>query len=268
MGRRTSFVEKQIAERLGEEGVNKQGCKMKIVEYIDAVNIVVEFQDEYRGRVHTQYTNFKRGNVKNPYYPVVCGVGMTGNKYPTWNDGKHVKEYDAWQNILLRSYDKKVKEKYPTYKDVTCCEDWLLYDNFYEWLHCQENFDKWYNNEGWHIDKDILIKGNKVYSPSTCCLVPYNVNKLFVKHDLHRGVLPIGVVKCNNRDGFIARCMNPITGERDYLGYYGTPKLAFCAYKNHKEKLVKQVAKMEYSKGNITKSCYDAMMGYEVEITD
>lgn len=258
----------KIKNRLGEENFNHQGCLMKIVQYIDAVNIVVEFQDEHKAKVHTQYSNFKRKNVKNPYFLVVCGVGMTGNKYPTWKDGKHTKEYDAWQNVLLRSYDEKVKEKYPTYKDVTCCEEWLLYDNFYEWLHEQENYDKWHDNDGWHLDKDILIKGNKMYSPNYCCLVPYNVNKLFVKHELHRGDLPIGVTRCNNRDGFVARCMNPITGERDYIGYYETPKQAFLAYKLYKEKLIKKIAKMEHSKCNITKRCYEAMMNYQVEITD
>ena len=268
MGRRVRVIERQIAERLGEQRVNKQGCTMKIAEYIDAVNIIVEFQDKYKGKVHTRYNNFKRGNVKNPYYPSVCGVGITGSKYPTWKDGKHTKEYDAWQNILLRSYDEKVKEKYPTYKNVTCCREWLLYENFYEWLHKQENFDKWYANENWHLDKDILIKKNKVYSPDTCCLVPYNVNKLFIVHELHRGELPVGVTKCSNRDGFVIRCMNPITGKRDYLGYCLSLNESFNIYKSYKENIIKQVAQEEYSKGNITKQCYEAMIGYKVEITD
>lgn len=258
----------QKEQRLGEERLNKQGCTMKIVEYIDAVNIVVEFQDEYNGRVHTQYSNFKRGNVKNPYCPSVCGVGITGNRYPTWQDGEHTKEYDAWQNMLLRSYDKKVKRKYPTYENVTCCEEWLLFENFYEWLHLQENFDEWYKNNGWHLDKDILVKGNKIYSPDTCCLVPYNVNKLFIKHELHRGNLPIGITKDRKGYGFVVRCMNPLTGNRDYLGYSTDAKDAFKLYKSYKEKLIKQVAKCEYNKGNITKACYEAMMKYEVEITD
>ena len=243
---------------------------MKIVEYNRVDDILVEFQDEYKARVHTQYTNFKRRNVKNPYYPSVYGVGITGDKYSTWiiGEDKHTKEYDAWQNMLARCFDEKIKEKYPTYKNVTCCKEWLLYDNFYEWMHRQLNFDKWYANDKWHVDKDILIKGNKVYSPDTCCLIPQNVNKLFLKHDLFRGGLPIGVTKCSNREGFIARCMNPITNQRDYIGYYGTPERAFFAYKLYKEDLIKQVAQIEFNKENITKSCYDAMMKYEVEITD
>ena len=270
MGRRIKLIERQVEERLGEEKLNYQGCLMKIAVYSEATDIIVEFQDGYKARVHTQYTNFKRGNVKNPYYPSVYGVGITGNKYPTWIIGtdKHTKEYDAWQNMLARCFDEKIKEKYPTYKNATCCEEWLLYENFYEWLHAQENFDKWYENDKWHVDKDILVKENKVYSYDTCVLVPYNVNKLFVKHELHRGDLPIGVTKCNNRDGFIARCMNPITNKRDYIGYYDTPQKAFFAYKSYKENSIKEVAQLEFHKENITEDCYNAMMNYVVEITD
>lgn len=257
-----------MKNRIGEEKLNNQGCLTKIVAYNKAVDIVVEFQDEYGAKVHTQYSNFIRGNVRNPYYPSVYGVGITGNKYLTWINGKHTKEYDAWQNILIRCFDEKIKEKYPTYKDVTCCEEWLLFDNFYEWMHKQHNFDKWFNNDKWHVDKDILIKSNKIYSPETCCLVPQNVNKLFLKHDTARGSLPIGVTLCSDGHGFVARCMNPITDKRDYLGYYDSQEKAFLAYKIYKENLIKEVAKIEYEKGNITKQCCDAMMRYEVEITD
>lgn len=270
MGRRASLIEKQIKERIGIEKLNKQGCLMKIVEYVSATDMVVEFQDEYKARVHTQWSNFIRKNVKNPYYPSVYNVAITGNKYPTWVSGKneHTKEYQIWMNMLIRCYDKKIKERYPTYQDVTCCEEWLFFENFYEWLHSQENFDRWYENDGWHLDKDILIKGNKIYSPNTCCLVPYNVNKLFLKNDADRGDLPVGVNRDTKGYGYIARCMNPFTGERDYLGYRTSVLSAFQLYKSYKEDLIKKVAKLEYSKGNITKQCYDAMMCYEVEITD
>lgn len=270
MGRRIKLIERQVGERLGEERLSNQGCLMKIIEYNDAVDIIVEFQDEHKAKVHTQYTNFKRGNVKNPYYPSVYGVGITGNKYPTWIIGtdKHTKEYEIWMNMLIRCFDNKIKEKYPTYKDVSCCDEWLYYDNFYEWLHSQENFDKWYSNEKWHLDKDILIKGNKIYSSETCCLVPENVNKLFLKDDASRGSLPIGVTKDSKGYGFVIRCMNPLTGNRDYLGYHTNMEKAFQLYKQHKENLIKQVAQIEYDKSNITKKCYQAMMDYEVEITD
>lgn len=247
--------------RKGETNINHQGCVMKIIKYNKANDIVVEFQDDYKGVVHTQYSNFQRGNVRNPFYPFAYGVGITGDKYST-----RIKEYQIWINMMARCFDDKLKEKYPTYKYATCCEEWLYYPNFYEWLHSQPNFNKWYNGRRWNLDKDILVKGNKVYSPETTCLVPQNVNTLFVKKDKNRGNLPIGVSKCNN--GFKARCQNPITKQRDDLGDYSIPYYAFLAYKRHKEDLIKQVAQIEYDAGNITEECYDAMMNYEVEITD
>ena len=253
-------------QRLKKEMQNYQGCMMRIHTYNSALDIIVEFNDEHAGKVHTSYNHFLSGSVKNPYFPEVYGVGIVGEKYPVSINNNIVKEYKTWRDMLRRCFDSKYKEKYTTYKDVTCCQEWLLYENFYEWLHNQENFEKWYDNKRWCLDKDILIKGNKVYSPETCCLVPENVNTLFVKNDIRRGNLPIGV--CIFEDKFMAQCRNPFTDEYEYLGCYSTPMFAFEKYKHRKENIIKQVAESEYFKGNIIKECYEAMMNYEVEIDD
>lgn len=255
------------AERLNEENLNNQGCLMKIVEYTNAHDIIVEFQDKYRARIHTEYKHFASGSVKNPYFRSVFGVGMIGEKYPMSINGKMTKEHFTWRGIISRCYDNKRKEKSPTYENVVCCEEWLNFDNFYEWLHSQSNFDKWYEGKKWAIDKDILIKGNKVYSPNTCCLVPENVNLLFTKRDRFRGNFPIGVRE--NGNGFQAQWNNQLTNKRECSSNYSTPENAFYfGYKPHKEALIKQVAEIEYNNGNITKQCYDSMMNYKVEITD
>lgn len=251
--------------RYGETSINHQNCLMKIIEYYNANDIVVEFQDKYKGKVHTNYWSFLKGNVKNPYYPMVLGIGMIGNKYPSKINNKETKEYNLWKSMLYRCFDKKTKDKNPTYEDADCCEEWLLYENFYEWLHKQENFNNWGNNR-WNIDKDIFIKGNKFYSPKTCFLVPCNVNSLFINKSNYRGDLPIGVKRSGN--SFIARCSNPITNNREYLGSYSTPYYGFLAYKEYKENLIKEIAQLEYDKGNISTKCYEAMLNYKVEITD
>lgn len=255
----------KINGRLGEMNVNHQGCLMKIIRYNRADDIIVEFQDKYKGRVHTQYKSFVKGNVKNPYYPMVLGVGMIGSKYPSKINNKETKEYNLWKSMLYRCFDKKTKNKNPTYENVNCCNEWLLFENFYEWLHEQENFGNWKNNR-WNVDKDIFIKGNKFYSPETCFLVPCNVNSLFINKSNYRGNLPIGVKRSGN--SFLSRCSNPLTGNREYLGSYSTSFYAFQAYKKYKENLIKQIARIEYDRGNITENCYNAMMGYEVEIDD
>ena len=252
--------------RIGEERLNNQGCLMKVVQYNANKDIIIEFQDEYKARVHTQYGLFLRGKVRNPYYPDLFGIGMTGNKNPIKSEVKIIKEYSSWRCMIERCFSNKFKEKHPTYLNATCCKEWLLYVIFYVWLHSQPNFDKWLNGSQWNIDKDILIKGNKIYSPETCCLVPDNVNKLFTKCDKVRGKYPIGVHRV--RDKFAAYCQNPLINKRVHLGYHATSIKGFQAYKKYKEKLIKQVAQIEYQNGNITKKCYNAMLKYEVEITD
>jgi hypothetical protein len=254
-------------ERLNEININKQNCTMKIIQYNSKRDRLVEFQDEYKGVVHTNYYNFKVGQVKNPYYPSVCnGMGIVGNKYPICVNKKNIKEYQAWSDMLKRVF----KSKYPTYKDVICCKEWLLYENFYEWIHSQENFDKWYNGSNWALDKDILIKGNKVYSPETCCLVPHEINTLFVKSEKTRGDYPIGVSKRDDRSGYSARIIYGRKDKKEKFSSYQYPTIeeAFCAYKESKEKYIKEVAKESYEKGDITKQCYDAMINYQIEITD
>lgn len=239
---------------------------MKIVEYNNSSDIVVEFQDEYKYRVNNTYSNFKKGCIKNPYHPTLYGVGIIGTKYPVSNNCKNTKEYDMWHSMLQRCFDLTYKENRPAYKPVTCCHEWLLFEDYYEWLHSQENFEQWYKGKRWAVDKDILNKGNKIYSPDNCCLIPQNVNCLFLKRESERGRYPIGVHYTN--DGFVARCRNPFLDKAVELGCYSTPEKAFEVYKKYKEDIIKQVAEDEYLKGNITKQCHDAMMKYEVEITD
>lgn len=255
-------------DRIGEVIITKQGCLAKVIEYNNYSDILVEFQDEYKYKVRVSYKEFKNGNIKNWYYPSVYGVGIVGEKYKDYitSNKRKLLEYKMWSSMLSRCFDKKYKEKEPAYEDVTCCEKWLCFENFYEWLHKQENFDKCLYNEDYAIDKDILFKGNKIYSPETCCLVPRIVNSLFIKRARDRGELPIGVTK--HKDKYRARCDNPLLSIREHIGLFETPELAFGAYKKYKEHIIKQVAQIEYLNNNITKECYNAMMNYEVEITD
>ena len=252
---------------LCEEKYNNQGCLMKIVEDNGSSDIVVEFQDKHKAKVKTIYGNFKLGSVRNPYAPTVWGVGMTGNKYPTKINGRNTKEYDTWASMLQRCFNTHLKDKQPAYENVACCDEWLYFEKFYEWLHNQSNFDKWHEGKRWALDKDILHKGNKVYSPENCCLIPQNVNCLFLKREAERGKYPIGVRYKD--DGFLAVCRNPFLDKAVEIGNYSTSENAFYfGYKSYKENIIKQVAQIEYDNGNITEECYQAMINYEVEIDD
>lgn len=259
-------------KRLGLEKLNNQSSLMRIMEYNNARSLVVEFQDKYKYKVHAQWNNFVFGNIQNPYAPLVYNIGIKGTKYPISKNKKLVKEYSLWVGMLERCFCKEYKEKFPVYQDVTCCEEWLLYENFYEWLHNQSNFEQWLNG-GYALDKDILNKGNRIYSPDTCCLVPVQINALFTKSDKARGNLPIGVTYNNRMEKYCARVciLKNKNGKkiRRTVGYYPTPEDAFyLGYKPYKEKHIQRIAQEEFDKGNITKRCYDAMMNYKVEITD
>ncbi len=253
-------------ERIGLEKVNNQGYLMRIVEYTNCHHIKVEFLHPAKSIVSSGYDKFERGEIKNPYAPTVYGMGYTGVSCPTSEEHRQLKEYKTWQAVLQRCFDFKYKKRQPTYEEVTVCEDWLNYENFYKWLHSQDNFEQWKNNQDWHIDKDILNKHNKLYAPDKCTLVPKDVNVLFTKRDNYRGNYPIGVAYSKSNNGYTAMCSTK--NGRARLGIYSTPEDAFYVYKQFKENLIKKIAKESYTKGEITQCCYEAMMNYEVEITD
>ena len=237
---------------------------MKIVEYKNALDIVVEFQDEYKAKIHTQYGNFKKGQVKNPYYPYVFNVGYIGQGKYTHKTHKEI--YQKWHQMIKRCYDPHYLNRKPTYRDVFVCDEWLCFQNFAKWY--EDNYYKC-NNEIMELDKDILVKHNKIYSPETCIYVPQTINKLFVKSDKTRGDSVIGTSLRKNGK-YQVRCslINPETGKskNEYLGLYDTQEKAFEIYKYYKEKNIKEVS--DYYKEQIPDKLYNALYNYKVEITD
>ena len=246
-------------ERLGQCNYNRQNSLMKIIAYNKADDIVVEFQDDFKFKTHTRYSHFKSGNVINPYVIEVYGVGYRGETSANIN-GKKKKSYDVWQSMLQRCYDKDHYQKVQkTYKDKSVCDEWLCFHTFEKWF--DENYYE-VPNEKMALDKDIIKKGNKVYSPEYCCFVPQRINNLFTKCDALRGNLPIGVQKRWNR--YIAQFR--MCGQTYTSQSFDTPEQAFTHYKTMKEKYIKEVA-AQY-KDVIPQKLYEALMKYKVEITD
>ena len=122
-------------DRTGEEGYNKFGSKMIINTYKGARDIDVYFPEYDWVFEHTTYQKFKKGKIKCPYEPRVCGVGYIGEgKYKAKENGKHSDEYIIWHHMLTRCYDPKFHEKRPTY-DGCKVEDYLLnFQHMCEWL--------------------------------------------------------------------------------------------------------------------------------------
>lgn len=161
--------------------------------------------------------------------------------------------------MLQRCYSHKCHEKYPTYIACGVHDDWIYFCNFKNW------FDINYVKD-FCLDKDILVKGNKIYSPETCCFVPQEINTLLVKSNGSRGQHPLGVSYHSQRNKFQVRM--GISNIGKHLGFFNTANEAFKAYKTAKETHIKEVATEYYTKGKITERVYQALMKYEVEITD
>ena len=256
-------------ERIGEENYNTYGTLMRIVEYYNKENIIVEFQDEYRIKVSAKYINFKKGKIKNPYDKSIYNIGYIGvGEFEIYNGNKHTEVYKVWHDLIKRCYEPYFINKNLTYKDCIICEEWHCFQNFAEWYY--KNYYEC-NNETMELDKDILFKNNKIYSSKTCIFVPHRINSLFVKCNKVRGEYPIGV-SYSKRDNILTAQCNILDENRRrkniHLGEFSLnkPFQAFTAYKNFKENYIKQVAD-EY-KELIPIKLYEALYKYEVEIND
>lgn len=245
--------------RKGEEKISEDGYVMKIIDYQSAKNITVEFQDKFKYQFKTTYRNWNRGKYKNPYHSNIFGCCCKGNATTKINRKKK-KSYMVWYAMVQRCYDNKTQENKPTYVKCEVCQDWKCFEKFEIWFN--ENFYS-INEEEMCLDKDILKKGNKIYSPEFCVFVPQRINKLFTKRHLHRGPYPIGVDKEGNY--FKADCSDGY-GKKIYLGSYSSAHEAFVHYKKYKEQLIKDIAD-EY-KLFIPNVLYQAMYNYTVEETD
>jgi len=167
---------------------------------------------------------------------LVHGFGVNDADYmvqPVGPDGKRLRcpFYDTWKSMLQRVYDPKFHAKQPTYIGVTVCEEWHSFMAFRAWMMEQ-------NWEGKQLDKDILVPGNKVYSPETCAFVTREVNVLLTDRAAKRGNWPIGVCWKNNK--FYAQIME--NGKNRKLGYFHSPHEAHLAWRKEKVRIVRKAA--------------------------
>ena len=235
------------------------GC-FTITSYLDSYNIGIKFIDTgYEMFAHLG--RIKNGNVKDQYSPSVYSIGILGTKYPSAINGVKTKEYILWTHMLQRCYSDTSKKRNPTYIGCEVSENFKYYEYFYEWCNNQFGF----NNKDWQLDKDLLIKGNKVYSESTCVFIPSEINLLLVKCTASRGKHLIGVYWSKTANAFVAR-VNKNKGKSEHLGLFNTELEAFNAYKVAKESFVKEQA--NDWKGKIDKRAYEALPDYEAGIID
>ncbi len=130
---------------------------------------------------------------------LLAGVGINDANYLVKRRGHKVcPYYKTWHNMINRCYSQSYSKRFTAYLGCTVDESWHYFMTFKDWMETQD----W---EGQHLDKDLLIDGNKVYSPETCCFISRSINNFISSNKEPSDGLPIGVSR--RADGkFIASC--------------------------------------------------------------
>lgn len=255
-------------ERIGQRFLNKYNEWFTVLEYNNARDVLVKFDNGYSYKI--VWKQITSGTVHSPYAKTVYDIGYIGEgKYkPYIRKGEESVEYKFWNGLLRRCYDPYSLNRTHWYRECYVENE----------LHNFQSFCKWHNenyyevpNDRMELDKDILNKGNKIYSKDTMIYVPRRINTLFTKNNTNRGNLPIGCYRKENEIYVQCSILDEKGNKKHkYLGRFplDKPFQAFTCYKNFKENYIKQVADEYYFKGLIPKRLYDAMYKYEVEIND
>ena len=135
--------------------------------------------------------------------------------------------YKTWKSMIVRCYSKKYQESRPTYYGCSVCDEWLSFSNFRQWMVQQDWQDK-------VLDKDLLVKGNKIYSPDTCVFVDNTVNAFINENGKLRGAYMIGVSWNPQCKKFAACCNDPFSKKCEKLGLYQSELDAHLAWKSKK----------------------------------
>ena len=231
---------------------------VEIVEYINSSKVKIRFINT--NHIKEEYiSSVRSGCVRDDSIPTTCGFGFFDVEGASIGRNA-IREYRLWNAMINRCYNENLRHKNPTYKDCSVSEEWRYLSNFEEWCHQQIGF----NIEGFELDKDILVKGNKVYAPETCCFVPKEINSVLTNSRRGRGEYPIGVNYHKRVRKYVAKISK--NGEVIHLGYFSKPDEAFYAYKPVKEAYIKSLA--EKWKDQIDPRVYDALVKWEINIDD
>ena len=246
---------------VGKEFETNNYGKCTVIEYNSYKDVLVKFHNpEFLTKCRMNHLN--DGMIKNLLAPLVYGKGYLGV-------GRHLPSnrvvYRAWSRVLERAYSEKWLIAYPCYAGTKVSEEWHNFQNFAEWCEGQKFFNA-RDDKGkrYALDKDILVKGNKTYSPETCCFVPAELNSLLITANKVRDILPVGVSFYKKTGKF--KASGGFYGKAKHIGYYETPEEAFIAYKKAKESYIKEMANLW--EGRIEDKVYEALKEYSVDIYD
>ena len=203
----------------------------------------------------------------------VFGVGINDANYTVkiqesyYIEGKRKRRttfecpyYVKWKSMLMRCYSEGYLNKNPTYKDCLVCDEWLTFSNFKSWMETQD----W---EGKQLDKDLLFRGNRVYSPTTCLFVPKDVNYFMLTCKASRGDTPLGVTHCS-RTNHIVAYIRDFSGKELNLGVFSSYSSAHFAWLYHKISNCKQLLIKHSSSRDVVKGLTAVLYRLEENFTN
>lgn len=238
--------------KIGDKFTTDNGTCATVISYLNNKKITIQYDS---GAVQiVQGGSLKRGSIKDPLKPSLRGFGILGTEEFKSSDQSYV----TWSNMLRRVYFPKLGTEFEAYKDCSIDPEWLLFPNFRKW------FDSQIYEKGFHLDKDLICKGNKVYSSSTCVFVPQEINKFLTCRTNKRGKYPIGVSYKTSHVKYDAKIS--INSKTKHLGLFDSPEAAFLVYKVAKENEAKRLA--EIWKNKVDSKVVDALLNFTVNIDD
>ena len=185
-----------------------------------------------------------------------CNYRYQVREYKGYKDGKQVLKtlwvcpiYTAWKSMKARS-EPAYQNKYPSYQGVAVCDQWKVFSNFHKWAVVNLL-------EGLEVDKDVLLPGNKLYSPPTCAALPKRINYLLNSFKSNCGTLPIGVSLTANITNKYRAAVSS-SGKRVNLGVYASKELAHQAWQwekaNQIEMMVAWYAQQPYFRNDVAEA--------------
>ncbi|MFV7531648.1 hypothetical protein [Enterobacter mori] len=173
--------------KIGDVFESKNFGEFVIVKIIDSQNVYIRFPSTGYTKL-VEMASIRLRSVKDWMKPTFYGIGVRGDELPAQVDGKMVKEYVTWKEMLRRIVDEKSLQQFPTYRDCSVCERWLYYPHFYQDVRKLPGYIDWYNNTKsckYNLNKDIKVPGSKIYSPNTCMFVTSSENSLDANRHRH-----------------------------------------------------------------------------------
>lgn len=190
---------------------------------------------------------------------LVYGAGINDYSGKVSINGKIIKSYYCWKEMLRRCYSKDFLCSHPTYYGCTVCDEWLKFSNF------KEFFDNNYVI-GYQLDKDIIVRGNKIYAPNLCRFIPSQINSLIENSKKIRGSYPVGVNYDSTKGLYRASCS--INNKTKNLGNYSSLETAFEVYKQFKQNIIKETAEKYYRENMIDFEIYSSLIRWNISFND